>query len=374
MKLRTYLLLANCISIACIMILLLVFFQYMLVTKEQLLWLSGATIGAGILSAGLHFLLVRPLEASVRRVKEGASRIADGELKTRIESAGLAEFKALAGQFNAMGASLERSFEQVKEAERSQRELVANIAHDLRTPLASLQSYAEALEDGIIRDEVTLQRYVATIRSESIRLGELIGDVFELSTLDTGGRGGATSRGEGGEESSVLEDVLIELLPRFTLQLNEKALQLRVKLPEREKAVAVAMPSRHLLRILQNLIENAIRYSPGGGIIEIVACEGASSPSILQAEDGAEGPGKAAWRMIRIEVTDEGAGVPAEERERIFQRFYRSDRSRSRDKGGGSGLGLSIAKLLVEQHGGAIGAEGRSSGQGSCFWFTVNEA
>ena len=117
---------------------------------------------------GTAFLFVRPLEASVRRVREGAARIADGELTARVADSGLSEFKVLANQFNHMGASLEQSFHQVKAAAERQRELVANIAHDLRTPLASMQSYAEALEDGVVQDVETFRRYVATIvRSRS---------------------------------------------------------------------------------------------------------------------------------------------------------------------------------------------------------------
>jgi two-component system sensor histidine kinase SaeS len=355
MKLRTYLLLANCISIAFIIVLLLVFFQYMLVTEEQLIWLGAATVGAGVVSAGLYFLLVRPLEAAVRRMKDGASLIASGQLNARVADTGLAEFKELAGQFNAMGASLERSFAKVTAAEQAQRELVANIAHDLRTPLASMQSYAEALEDGIIQDDETFRKYLSTIRAETIRLGELIQDVFDLSTLDRTGTGSewqgqSREAGTGATEKaiSLVEDVLVELLPRFAPQLDAKSLQLRVQTAER--AIAVRMPSQSLIRVLQNLIENAVRYSPPSGLIVVEA---------------AELPGG----LVRISVSDEGPGIPAEERNRIFERFYRMDRSRSREAGGGSGLGLSIAKLLVEQSGGRIGVEGTA--QGSRFWFTV---
>lgn len=347
MKLRTYLLLANFVSIALMLVILLIFFRYMLVTKEQFIWIGGAAVGAGVLSGGLYFLLVRPLEASVRRLREGASRIAAGDLQAKVEQSGLAEFKALAHDFNVMGTYLERSFGQVKAAEKAQRDLVANIAHDLRTPLASMQSYAEALEDGVVQDGETFRRYIATIRNESVRLGELIQDVFELSTLDAGKE--RREREKTGR--SIVEDLLIELLPRFAPQLEAKSLQLRVLAPDHP--VAVRMSPQHLMRVLQNVIENAVRHSPRGGIIVVEALERGD-------------------RFIRLTVTDEGAGIPAEEREKIFERFYRLDRSRSRE-GGGSGLGLSIAKLLAEQHGGAIGVE-QPAGQGSRFWILLPEA
>ncbi|WP_169085638.1 sensor histidine kinase [Paenibacillus sp. PL91] len=347
MKLRSYLLLANTISIAFIIILLLAFYRFMLLSKEQFIWLTLATVGAGLVSGLLHFLLVRPLEASVRRIGEGAGRIAAGDLEARVEHAGLKEFKQLAEQFNHMGVSLGESFRQVKAAESAQRELVANMAHDLRTPLASVQSYVEALEDGVIQDEETFKRYLGTIRSETIRLGELIQDLFELSTLD------AESREPKQLRPAIVEDVLVELLPRFTKPLDEKSLQLRVKLPE--YPLRLTMQPRHLQRVLQNLLENAIRHSPQGGLILIEAKE-------LQEESG---------KLVGFTVSDEGEGVPEAERERIFERFYRSDRSRSRESGG-AGLGLSIAKLLVEQYGGSIGVQ-QSGVQGSSFWFTVRE-
>jgi len=347
MKLRTYLLLANMISIAFIIIVLVAFYRYMLLSMEQFVWLTTATVGAGVVSALLHFLLLRPLEASVRRVGEGAGRIAAGDLQARIQPSGLKEFKQLAGQFNHMGSSLEESFRQVKAAESAQRELVANMAHDLRTPLASVQSYVEALEDNVIQDEGTFRKYLATIRSETVRLGNLIQDLFELSTLDGPKQEPEELR------LSVVEDVLVELLPRFTKPIEQKLLQLEVKLPDRPVRIQIA--PRHLQRILQNLLENAIRYSPRGGNL------------ILTAEEVEDSLGA----QIQFTISDEGEGVPTEEAERIFERFYRSDRSRSRE-GGGAGLGLSIAKLLVEQYEGRIGVR-QGVQQGSEFWFTLKQ-
>ncbi|ULO05211.1 HAMP domain-containing protein [Paenibacillus sp. 19GGS1-52] len=345
MKLRTYLLLANTISIAFIIILLVAFYRYMLLSMGQFIWLTTATIGAGVVSVLLHFLLLRPLEAAVRRIGEGARRIAAGDLQARIEHSGLKEFKQLADQFNHMGSSLEESFRQVKAAESAQRELVANMAHDLRTPLASVQSYVEALEDDIIQDEGTFRNYLATIRTETVRLGILIQDLFELSTLDK-------VRQEPEElKLSIAEDVLVELLPRFTKPMDMKSLQFNVKLPDRPLRLRIA--PRHLQRILQNLLENAIRHSPKDGKLSITAEE-------LEDKGG---------MIVRFTVSDEGEGISVEERELIFERFYRSDHSRSRE-GGGAGLGLSIAKLLVEQNGGRIGVL-QASPQGSEFWFTL---
>ncbi|MBW4837766.1 MAG: HAMP domain-containing histidine kinase [Paenibacillaceae bacterium] len=349
MKLRSYLLLANLVSIAMIILLLLAFYRYMLLNREQFVWLTIASIGAGVVSALLHFVLVRPLEASVKRIGEGARLIAEGDLKARVEYTGLKEFRQLADQFNHMGDSLEASFKQVSAAEAAQRELVANMAHDLRTPLASVQSYVEALEDDVIQDEAAFRRYLTTIRTETIRLGELIQDLLELSTLES-------ARLEAEElQLSIAEDVLVELLPRFAKPSEAKSLKLAVQLPDRP--LKLRMAPRHLERVLQNLLENAVRHSPQSGTITCSAME------ISGSQEG---------KRVRFTITDQGAGVPPEERVRIFERFYRSDRSRSRDSGG-AGLGLSIAKRLVEQYGGEIGVDEAKSG-GSAFWFTVLEA
>ncbi|MGG3455226.1 sensor histidine kinase [Paenibacillus rhizolycopersici] len=349
MKLRSYLLLANLVSIAMIILLLVAFYRYMLLNRDQFVWLTIASIGAGLISALLHFVLVRPLEASVKRIGEGARRIAEGDLKARVEYTGLKEFRQLADQFNHMGDSLEASFKQVSAAEAAQRELVANMAHDLRTPLASVQSYVEALEDDVIQDEAAFRRYLTTIRTETVRLGELIQDLLELSTLES-------ARLEAEElQLSIAEDVLVELLPRFAKPSEAKSLQLAVQLPD--QPLKLRMAPRHLERVLQNLLENAVRHSPQGGTITCSAME------ISGSEEG---------KRVRFIITDQGAGVPPEERDRIFERFYRSDRSRSRDSGG-AGLGLSIAKRLVEQYGGEIGVDEAESG-GSAFWFTVLEA
>lgn len=363
MKLRSYLLLANAISIVFIVILLLLFFRYMLLSKEQLIWLTLATVGAGGVSGLLHFVIVRPLELSVRRVGEGARRIAAGDLQVRIAHTGLKEFKQLADQFNHMGISLEESFRQLKAAESAQRELVANMAHDLRTPLASMQSYVEAIEDGVIQDEETFRRYLATIRMETIRLGELIRDLFELSTLD------AVKSVMKENKWSIAEDVLVDVLPRFTRQLELKELQLKVKLPDHP--LRLMIPSNHLQRIFQNLLENAVRHSPQGGMIIIEAeemdeesreNEESKNGNVMKNRDVTK-------KIVRFNVRDSGEGVPAGDELKIFERFYRSDRSRSRESGG-AGLGLSIAKLLVEQHDGQIGVIA-SDPQGSIFWFTV---
>jgi two-component system sensor histidine kinase SaeS len=250
----------------------------------------------------------------------------------------------LAERFNEMSRQLNESFTRLRRSEESRRELVANVAHDLRTPLALLQSHAEALQDGLIKDEETFRRYLHTIRTESVRLGALVQDLFELSRIDAGAE-------ELRVVPVVLEDVLVEVLNAFAPRLESGRIDVRVSLPERSPAVMAT--ELGLRRIVGNLLDNAIRHSPEGGTIRVEA-------------------GRADRKRLKVIVCDEGEGVPPEERERIFERFYRVDPSRKRD-GSGGGLGLAIAKALVEKLGGQIGVEGGAP-KGSVFWFTVPEA
>ncbi|XEC95298.1 sensor histidine kinase [Paenibacillus tarimensis] len=344
MRLRTYLLIANTVSIAFILIILLASYRTMLLDVWQFMWLSIATLSAGLVSILLHFVLVRPVEEAVRRVDEGTRAIASGKLNAQVPITGPVEFKEMAERFNAMSRNLNESFNMLKASEASRRELVANLAHDLRTPLASVQSYVEALEDDVVQDEAAFKLYLRTIRNETVRLSDLLQHLFDVSALDA-----QVQKFQQFQPVDIaLEDIVVELLPRFTNLMEEKRIDLRVEWPDFAPICRV-VPG-HIERVLQNLLENAIRYAPE------------DTPIILRAE--MERPG---W--ITVSVADRGPGIPKEEQANIFKRFYRVDRARHRESGG-TGLGLAIAKTLVEQHGGAIGVESEQGG-GARFWFTL---
>lgn len=343
MKLRSYLLIANGVSIGLIMIFLLFSYIKMLLSLDVVLWLSGVTLLAGLLSSFVHFLFTRPVERSIRRIAQEAQKIAEGNFQGQVRAEGPQEFRILARQFNEMSRKLEESFDRLRTSEASRRELVENVSHDLRTPMASIQSFVEALQDDVIRDEQTFSRYLDTIRQETRRLSGLIDDLFQLSRLQAGTETFSPERCH-------LEDLFLEILQSYTLRLEEKDLEVVVRIPDAISAAAI-MPSK-IKRVLSNLLENAIRYSPRGGSIKLAA----------------EDTGNA---MLMISVEDEGEGIAEMEREMIFERFYRTDKSRSRESGG-AGLGLAISKSLVELHGGTIGVDS-SLGRGSRFWFTLQQ-
>ncbi|WP_246469304.1 sensor histidine kinase [Cohnella nanjingensis] len=342
---RSYLLLANAVSLTSILAVLFYCYSRMLLSAPTFAWLGAATVLAGALSFVLHFVMIRPLERSVVRIGEASGRIAAGRFGAEVPIVGPAEFRLLAERFNAMSRQLQISFEAVSRSEASRRELVANVAHDLRTPLALLQSHSEALLDEVVRDEETRRDYLQVLRKESMRLGHLVQDLFDLSKLDAGAEPFRPQK-------LPLENVLIDTLNAYRPKLEDKMLEVDVWLPEPPPAVWGI--ESELRRIAGNLLDNAIRHSPEGGRL------------IWSAERGPEPD------VITVRLRDEGAGMTEAERGRIFDRFYRSDQSRQRD-GGGAGLGLAIALSLVERHGGKMGVSSRE-GEGSEFWFTLRLA
>ncbi|WP_248928249.1 sensor histidine kinase [Paenibacillus hamazuiensis] len=345
MKLRSYLLIASTVSLTIILVSLFVCYRYMLLEWNEVMLLGSVTIGAAAVSLVVHFILTRPLETSIRAMSEEASRIAGGHFEGQVPLTGPQEFRQLAARFNQMSAELQISFERLHASESSRRELVANVSHDLRTPMTSIQSFVEALEDDIIQDKETFERYLQTIRLETKRLSRLIDELFELSRLQAGSL-------EWAPEPCHVDSLIIEALQSHAIQFEEKMLKVSANVLDGVPQVLV-MPFE-IKRVLANLLENAIMHTPIGETLTVEAKPAAKSG------------------YVRISVSDQGKGVPESDRERIFERFYRVDAARTR-KSGGAGLGLAIAKSIVERHGGEIGVE-REEPRGSRFWFTVPQA
>ncbi|WP_409342433.1 sensor histidine kinase [Paenibacillus sp. MBLB4367] len=341
MKLRSYLLIANGVSMAVVLLCLAFGYMQMALSLRQLAWISGVTIGAGFLSFAVHYMMIRPVERSIRGLMAQTKRIAEGDFLETAPGQGPSEVKLLAGQLNEMSRKLDENFKRLRASEAARRELVANVSHDLRTPMASIQAFVEALQDELAEDKETFARYMHTIRLETGRLNLLIDDLFQLSRLEAGAVAFVP-------EPYPADKLLLDVLERHALQIEGKRLEIRVEMAEMLPPVLV-MPLQ-IERVLTNLLTNAIRHSPEGGLLRL---------QVAMGDD----------RQIRFSLRDEGEGIAPDDMPRLFERFYRSDRSRSRESGG-SGLGLSIAKSIVDLHGGKLGAES-APGQGSLFWFTV---
>jgi len=269
-------------------------------------------------------MLARPL----REVGAAARRIADGDYAARVPREGPEEIASLADSFNQMAASLE-------EQERMRRDFIANAAHELRTPLTNLQGYLEALRDGVIvADQATYE----SLHEEADRLVRLSRSLDALAEGDAAG--------------SPPELVAIDLAAavRSAVDLAQPALEragLRVMVETPPTLPARANPD-HLAQVLANLLSNAARYTPRGGLVTVRA---ERRPDDL---------------LVSIANTSEP--IPPEDLDRVFERFYRVEKSRDRARGG-AGIGLAIVKQLVEAGGGRVGAE--SAGGQTRIWFSL---
>jgi signal transduction histidine kinase len=226
---------------------------------------------------------------------------------------------AIAISLAAMSWRLLRSLDRERAAEARRRDLVVAVSHDLRTPLAGLRAMVEAIEDGMIEDRATLDRYVAEIRASVDSLVELVNDLFEFVQLDAGAIEAETRRAK-------VEDVVGAAVAACDAQAMEKGLLLETRL-----AAGDAICSPRLTRVVQNLLQNAIRHTPADGTVRVEA---------RRRSDGLE-----------LIVEDSGEGIKPAALERVFEPFWRGDGARS---GEGSGLGLALAKRIVEAHGGRI--------------------
>jgi two-component system, OmpR family, phosphate regulon sensor histidine kinase PhoR len=220
--------------------------------------------------------------------------------------------------------------------EHMRRDFVANASHELRTPLTSIRGFVEALEDGAAQEEGKAQRFLGKIRTHADRMAALVEDLLELGRLESGDRAPEWER-------TVPSEVAEDVAASFAGPAARKGLSLR---HEDRGAPAVLTDPERLRRILENLVDNAVKYTPEGGRVAITTSAGA---------DGS----------ARIEVADNGPGIAPEHQARIFERFYRVDKARSRELGG-TGLGLSIVRHLAEGMGASVCVESEP-GRGARF-------
>jgi len=282
-----------------------------------------------LFAAGTAFLMARRISHTVSLIAEGSQEIAQGNYNKRLPSTGKDELGVIAQHFNQMAQAL-------GDVEKGRVELIGTVAHELRTPLAALQGYAEGLTDGVLPGEKAAQGISREVRA----MGRLVEDLTLVSRVEAGALGVHL-------QSLDSYKVLCEVQDRFAPAFAEKGVSLRLQ-AQPDLPLVSADPER-LHQVFSNLLINALRHTPAG------------RPVILGASSEREG--------VRFFVQDSGPGIAPEYQKRIFERFYRVDPARSR-KDGGTGVGLTVAKGLVEAMKGQMGLVSEMD-RGSIFWFTL---
>lgn len=309
-----------------------------------------AGLVALVLSVIVSVLLSRSITRPILAMTEASARMAEGDYEQAVRATGQDEVARLAGSFNRMAREVERS-------RQSQRDLIANVSHDLKTPLTSIQGFSQAMLEGAIHDQQGYQRAAQIIKDEAEGMGELIDRLLDLARFDAG---------EVIHERVAIRpaELVGRMVARFEPVAAEEGLALTYSISG--KLPTVEGDKARLEQALSNLIDNAIRYTPAGGRIELRAGElhyrGGRPPKELPCGMPRQKPKDGRWLAITLQ--DTGIGIAEQDIPRIFERFYRADKSRGSSKG--AGLGLAIAKEIVEAHGGMIGVTSQP-GQGSCF-------
>ena len=283
-----------------------------------------------IIALILTYFISRRITSPIRVLTSTVEKLGQGDFAQRVQVQSQDEVGKLARKFNLMAGDLER-------LEKLRRRIVADIAHELRTPLSNIAGYLEAIRDGVVKPDAAA---IASLSEEVDLLSRLVNDLQELAMADAG-------------------DLRLICQPEDLGQIIEQSVKaIRVKAQDKGLEVSVDIPSglplvnvdyHRISQVLHNFLSNAITHTAAGGKIAVSARQNDHS--------------------IKVSVADNGAGIPAEDLPHMFERFYRVDKSRAR-AGGGSGLGLTIAKRLVEAHGGSVDVRSEM-GKGSVFSFTL---
>ena len=290
-----------------------------------------------LLVAALLMFVSKRVTRPIEEIRRGARKFIEGDLDYRLRVQGTEEVRLLAETMNQMAAELQGRIERQNQLEGMCREFVANVSHELKTPITSIKGFAETLRDGALDDPERAKKFLDIIASHAERISAIIEDLLHLSRIE-----------------QVYETQRVQMERCRVSELMEAAISL-CEVKAREKRIEVDLACSGELFVyanqalieqaVVNLIDNAIKYSAEGQRVNVSA--------------------KAENDLVRIDVEDSGIGIPQEHLARIFERFYRVDKGRSR-KQGGTGLGLAIVKHIVAVHNGQVSVES-TPGKGSRF-------
>lgn len=274
-----------------------------------------------VVAVALSALIARSVARPLQQMAQAAEAVATGDYDQRVPEAGPDEVRTVAGAFNRMTR-------QVKASQQAQRDFVANVSHDLRTPLTSIQGFSQAILDGTAAPPDGARRAAAVIYDEAARLSRMVDELLDLARIDTG---------QWRMERQVINPaaILRAVGEKLALRAQQAGVALRVQVPDLPDAIG---DGDRLAQVFTNLVDNALKHTPPGGTVTLIGA---------RQDDGLE-----------LAVADNGEGIPPEDLSRVFERFYQVDKSRQRDaRRTGAGLGLAISRQIVEAHGGTIRVE-----------------
>jgi len=308
-------------------------------TSHDLKLLVAIVVFSAVITGFFSLLVARAVTARIRPIRDSIGSLAAGDLRTRVQVAGGDELAALADDINTLAKKLETAEEQRSALDRERRELTTAISHDLRTPLASLRAMVEALDDGVVDDAEGVSRYYGTMRREIDRLSRMIDDLFELAQIDAGAL-------RLNRASIDIREIAADVADAMQMQLRRNEIEIRLECAE--QVPMLSLDGSRMERAVANLLRNALEHTPRGGRVDVrVAVDSGS---------------------VGLSVADSGPGISPDDLPRVWDRFYRGEKSRRRDSenGDGAGLGLAIVRGIVEAHGGTVSAES-APGEGATF-------
>jgi signal transduction histidine kinase len=283
-----------------------------------------------VIAFGLSIWLARSVAKPLQHIATAAGRVADGDYSQRVPITGPTEAQIVARAFNDMTA-------QVQQTQQAEQDFIANVTHDLRTPLTSIQGFSQAIMDGVAAEPEAARHAASIIYEEASRLTRLVGELLDITKIRAG-------RLQMMRHAVEIEQVLQRVGTNMQIKAEQKGVQLHQQIPP---LVRIAGDGDRLAQVFTNLVDNAIKHTDAGGQVWLMA--------------KLEGNG------VLVQVQDTGEGIPEDDLSRIFQRFYQVDKSRNRDaQHKGAGLGLAITYEIIEAHQGRIWVESQV-GVGSRF-------
>ncbi|MDQ3880319.1 MAG: HAMP domain-containing histidine kinase [Chloroflexota bacterium] len=286
-------------------------------------------------------VIFRPARRRLESLEHAARALGTGRTDVRADESGGDEVSGLAKTFNQMAAVIQARDAALAAADRARRQLLADVSHELMTPLTAIRGYTQTLAmRELAMDDATRARYFEIVDKETYKLEAIIGDLLDLARLEGGG-------GTLSIERVSVQELFGHIADRHERTLHARGIQLKADVPA---DLELRADLQRAEQALQNIVSNAIRHTPDGGRVDIRAVD--------------EGD------AVRITVRDTGPGIPPEHLPHIFDRFYKVDASRT---AAGSGLGLSIVRAIVERHGGHVGAENALDG-GAVFHIVLPKA